>query len=465
VRKFAAVVALGFLFVGGAYAATTVTELHVWTATITQSAKGKQSFLTISGTVTDQDTYPDPVTVTQTVTESVTTEPPTTTAPSPTTTTVPTTTTTPPPPTAASVYLSATGSDANPCTQAAPCRTFQRGYNVATPGSTVSVACGAYGGQPVQRNGKPQPTPIAFVSATPRCAKTGGIFLGADTGSESGNAPAITLDGLDIEGTVNCMWTGGGPLRNITVQNSWLHDVTNSFGDALQCGDSEDLTSKGNEYGPYCCQTNPIGIGLSNVGAPPNRRHLYENDYIHDIVDSCRYLPNVGCAGRGYGDEGDCCGARHIDGMQFIDLHDSTIRNVRTERVGGASGQGIFFASNNGGTYSNILIEGSNIGPTPQTEFSVSGPGVGILSGFLTIRNTVIAGDLLLYDRTPRPGTVINIDGVTAQKAGGYKGESQVYCTVLASDGSTLPINWSNTTGDPGCDSTNFSIFTLSFLR
>ena len=40
----------------------------------------------------------------------------------------------------ASVYLSPAGSDSNACTQAAPCKGFDRGYRVAAPGGVVEVA-------------------------------------------------------------------------------------------------------------------------------------------------------------------------------------------------------------------------------------------------------------------------------------------------------------------------------------
>jgi hypothetical protein len=38
------------------------------------------------------------------------------------------------------LLVSLTGADANPCTQAAPCLTFDRAYHVAKPGQPVEVA-------------------------------------------------------------------------------------------------------------------------------------------------------------------------------------------------------------------------------------------------------------------------------------------------------------------------------------
>ena len=44
-------------------------------------------------------------------------------------------------------YVSMSGSDAAPCTQAAPCGSLARAYAVATAGQTISVAPGSYPGQ------------------------------------------------------------------------------------------------------------------------------------------------------------------------------------------------------------------------------------------------------------------------------------------------------------------------------
>lgn len=54
------------------------------------------------------------------------------------------------PASAASVFVSPTGSDANPCTQLAPCLTFNRAYRLALPGQVVEVAGGSYGAQKIE---------------------------------------------------------------------------------------------------------------------------------------------------------------------------------------------------------------------------------------------------------------------------------------------------------------------------
>ncbi len=50
---------------------------------------------------------------------------------------------------AATLYVSAAGSDAGRCTQRAPCASFGRAYAVASPGDTVLVGSGTYGDQTI----------------------------------------------------------------------------------------------------------------------------------------------------------------------------------------------------------------------------------------------------------------------------------------------------------------------------
>jgi hypothetical protein len=165
--KALAALGLSLFFIGGAYAATVVTELHpysqTYTGSVTVTTKGKPRVYTVvgtvSGTITDQDTYPDPVTVTQTVTvgetttapttttTTTTTHPPptTTTAPTtPTTTTAPTTTAPPPPPPSGdcSTTVSPNGTSS----------VLNVAYQAAVPGDVVCLDSGNYGAQKIGKD-------------------------------------------------------------------------------------------------------------------------------------------------------------------------------------------------------------------------------------------------------------------------------------------------------------------------
>src|SRR5690348_12198480 len=50
---------------------------------------------------------------------------------------------------AATLHLAPGGDDGNPCTAAAPCRSFDRGYHAAAPGDLVVVAPGSSGPQKI----------------------------------------------------------------------------------------------------------------------------------------------------------------------------------------------------------------------------------------------------------------------------------------------------------------------------
>jgi hypothetical protein len=70
----------------------------------------------------------------------------------------------------ADVFVAPGASDGNPCTAGAPCGSFERAYQAASPGETVHVAGGSYGGQDIDAAHKSgpdvvfQPAPGASVT-------------------------------------------------------------------------------------------------------------------------------------------------------------------------------------------------------------------------------------------------------------------------------------------------------------
>src|SRR5438093_13535104 len=55
------------------------------------------------------------------------------------------------------LFVSPSGSDRKACTEAAPCRSFERAYRLARPGQTVKLAAGTYGGEEQQLDGPRKP--------------------------------------------------------------------------------------------------------------------------------------------------------------------------------------------------------------------------------------------------------------------------------------------------------------------
>jgi hypothetical protein len=95
---------------------------------------------------------------------------------------------------AGSLYVTPNGNDGDPCTLAAPCKSFNGAYQRAQPGQVISVAPGTYSGQVIQRN----PTAVGL-----GCTVTNQSPCIRITGS------GITINGsLEIHGSN--LWIDGG---------------------------------------------------------------------------------------------------------------------------------------------------------------------------------------------------------------------------------------------------------------
>jgi hypothetical protein len=89
------------------------------------------------------------------------------------------------------LYLSPSGQDSNPCTQAAPCRSLGHGYRVAPPGGIVEVAEGTYGCEPIVGN---RMTAVALRGAA-------GAFPRTECGLDV-RAPWLKLERVNISGQI-----------------------------------------------------------------------------------------------------------------------------------------------------------------------------------------------------------------------------------------------------------------------
>lgn len=132
----------------------------------------------------------------------------------------------PPPPTGASLYLSPSGSDAAACTQAAPCRTFERTYALAASGAVVSVGAGVYPAQNFA--GGAQASQPAGTKAITFLGQPGNAVRQLHVGS-----PNMTFDGINVDAggakTSGAAFENGGG-DNLVFKNGSIGNVTDEKG-------------------------------------------------------------------------------------------------------------------------------------------------------------------------------------------------------------------------------------------
>ncbi|MGI4717260.1 MAG: choice-of-anchor Q domain-containing protein [Janthinobacterium lividum] len=134
---------------------------------------------------------------------------------------------------AAHIYVSPTGSDSNPGTQAKPVKTITRADALAGPGSTIHVAAGTYkvsapslGSVGIRTSKSGTATArIKFVSDV----KWGAKIVVSGTGiTWDSKGSYVDIDGFDISGTGRHGILAAG--RNLTITNNFIHDLTISGG-------------------------------------------------------------------------------------------------------------------------------------------------------------------------------------------------------------------------------------------
>jgi hypothetical protein len=109
-------------------------------------------------------------------------------------------------------WVAANGDNANPCTEARPCRTFQRAINRTANGGEVNcLDSGAFG--PVQISQS-----ISII-----CDRTEAGIIGTTAGMLIGGAPdiVVTLSGLDLEGLGQTDM--GGAAGIVFISGAVLH--------------------------------------------------------------------------------------------------------------------------------------------------------------------------------------------------------------------------------------------------
>jgi hypothetical protein len=285
--------------------------------------------------------------------------------------------------------MSPSGSDANPCTQAQPCRTFGRAYRVATPGTVVELAAGSYAGETVNPDAtKTSSTDVLFRPAS-------GAQV-AFTGSLHVHASHFEFRDLTVNQVEFYREADDITFRNVVTRGVWMWGPSNiSFlGGEITCG---------------FCAYHPI---LSNGGsdsAPP-RNILFDGVDFHD-------WHSVG------GEHTECL---QIGGGDGLTIRNSIFRNCGTGNGGlGATGS-IFigFFGFGGPVTKNVLLENNFI-------YRSGNPYTVQMSDLqnLDLRYNSIVGSMLIFNRDG-PGTGMDFVGNIV----GYNG--------CSAESNGVPINW-----------------------
>jgi hypothetical protein len=173
----------------------------------------------------------------------------------------------PPPPSGGSgdLYLSPSGSDSNSCSQAAPCKTFNRAYSVASPGQTVWVAGGSYGGESLSASSKSGSSRVVFKpQAGASVTMTGEFKLNGQNHIELQN---MSLGGIYVTGGSDDVVFSGDSTTTLFIRVA------------------SNVSLLGGSVGGTCDGTSgTVGSGSSSGRAV---NILIDGVHFHDITRTC----------------------------------------------------------------------------------------------------------------------------------------------------------------------------------
>jgi chitodextrinase len=196
----------------------------------------------------------------------------------------------------ASVYLSSGGSDSNSCTQSAPCRSFDRAYRVASPGQTVEVAGGTYGGQTINTDSSKTSNDVVF-----RPAAGAAVTV---SGEVSVYGDHIEFRDMTFGGWKTFLGTDDVTFRNIDTRHLFIWSSSN----ISMIGGSVGVLGQKTSY--------DSNLTTASGSSTPPTNILIDGVWFHDWIDV---------------DPGQ---ANHIECLQVGSGVNVTIRNSRFERCG-----------------------------------------------------------------------------------------------------------------------------------
>ena len=228
------------------------------------------------------------------------------------------------------LMVSVSGSDSNPCTQAAPCLSFNRAYHVAQLGQTVEVAAGTYGKEEIDPPAKSGSGVVLFTPAAGASVNTGQVSTFAVNHIEFNGFTANSF-------YISSDYSGVTPSDDITLRNI---STTVWF-----IRSSNNISIIGGNSG-YSNIADSDTIGSSGTTTVPSRNVLVDGTTVSNQQRTGPVClpPNPAC---------------HPDGIFVQSVDGLTIRNSRFVNDDVLP---IYFSRiNNGPTSTNVLVENNLI--------------------------------------------------------------------------------------------------------
>jgi hypothetical protein len=251
----------------------------------------------------------------------------------------------PAPGTADGVFVSPGGSDANACTQAAPCRSFDRAYRAAQPGQVVEIAGGTYDDQLVRAD--ESKTSSAHVVFRPAAGAS------VVVGSKPPSTTTLTTAGLAVSGaehlTFEALTIRGDVRASDGAEDVTFENLVSANGLFSVHSPTRDVTFRGGSFGGtnrYQAQVYPSGDGTHNVN------FTLDGTTLHDV-------------------RSDDLEAYHVECLLLADAIGAVIRNAKLH---GCDVFDLSIGVFDDGVLSNVLVENNSFGSTGPTV--VSGLGL-----------------------------------------------------------------------------------------
>jgi chitodextrinase len=225
----------------------------------------------------------------------------------------------------ATLFLSTGGSDSNPCTQSAPCRSFNRAYRVASSGQVVEVASGSYGDQNLLFDSSKSSSDVVFQPAAGASVTLGQLSFGSNR--FEGGASHVTIKSMTVTGDVSipgcgvpdgtaCPPDSSSPGNDLTFQNLRVKGPYSFY-----CASCSNVSIIGGVWGPdtYQCRS---GLG----SAHPEVQSAYTQvKRAHGIlIDGTLWQNFARCT---TGDHTECLQVEPADDMT---VRNSTFKNCDT---------------------------------------------------------------------------------------------------------------------------------------